>query len=486
MKTTNIRRTALTLSVLACGSLVAQNNKTETKKFNVLFIASDDLANTMQTFNNPDVKTPNLERLAKRGVVFNYSHCQFPLSGPSRASIMTGMRPDETQVFDLVASFRTPHPEAQTLPELFKNNGYYTARVGKIFHAGVPGDIGLDGHDDAQSWMVRFNPIGRDKTEEHLITNYTPQRDFNGKIGSTLSFMSMDARDAELTDGMVANTAVKVMRDILRWEDKPFFVAAGFYRPHCPYIAPKEYFEMYPIETIKMPERRANDWDNKPLAAMFTDPLNWGLTETQQKEVVQSYYASITFMDAQIGKLLDGLDELGIADNTIIVFWSDHGYNIGHHGQWMKQSLFDQVTRTPMIISIPGMKANGKDTDNHVEMIDIYPTIAEACGLTVSANVQGVSLKPILENVNINWNRPAFTQVQRVKKQSDSNKRKTFFGRTVRYGNLRYTEWDEGREGVELYDYSVDPNEFNNLADDKKHKQQQVNLQKMLHDSYTN
>lgn len=484
MKTNNLKRnTLLALSAITCtGSAMAQSGAQQQKKYNVIFIASDDLANTMHTFNNPMVKTPNLDKLAERGVVFNYAHNQFPLSGPSRASLMTGLRPDQTNVFNLTASFRDDNPEAQTLPELFKNNGYYTARVGKIFHAGVPGDIGKDGHDDPQSWIDRYNPIGRDKTEEHLVTNHTPQRKI---LGSALAFMSMDATDSELTDGMVANVTVKLMRDALKKQKEPFFIAAGFYRPHCPYIAPKKYFDMYPIDKIELPEQRADDWDNKPEAAKFTDPLNWGLTEQQQKEVIQSYYASITFMDAQVGVIMDGVKDLGLEDNTIIVFWSDHGYNTGHHGQWMKQSLFDQVSRTPLLIAIPGMKSNGKETDDHVEFVDIYPTITEACGIQTPSNVQGVSLIPILNNVDINWDRPAFTQVQRVKKVAGSDKQKTFFGRSVRYGNLRYTEWDEGNEGLELYDYSIDPNEFTNFANNKKYKKDQEKLQVMLRNSYT-
>lgn len=486
MKKNHIKGTVLTLSVLACNGVSAQNNVAETKKYNVLFIASDDLANAMQTFSNPMVKTPNLERLAQRGVTFNYAHTQFPLSGPSRASLMTGLRPDRTEVFDIYTDFRNNIPDAITLPQLFEKNGYYTARVGKIYHAGVPNDIGLNGTDDAQSWRVRYNPIGKDKTEERNVTNYTP---FIPSLGGALCFMSMDnTTDDELTDGMVANTAVMLMRNVVnnRKKKEPFFIAAGFYRPHCPYIAPKKYFDMYPIENIKLPERSATDWDNKPEAAMYNKPLNWGLNEDQQKKILQSYYASVTFMDAQVGKLLDGLDELGIADNTIIVFWSDHGYNLGEHGQWMKQSLFDQATRTPLIISIPGMKANGEKTDSHIEFIDIYPTIAEACGLQCPSGLDGVNLKPMLNDVKTSWDRPAFSMVRRPNTIPGKKVDRYFFGRSVRYENFRYTEWDEGKEGFELYDYSVDPNEFNNLANNKKYAKEQSKLQKMLHDSYKN
>lgn len=474
----------LALTAFTCSGLsYAQtaNQPANPKQYNVLFIASDDLSNAMQSFNNPKVKTPNLERLAQRGVVFNYAHNQYPLSGPSRACIMTGLRPEKTRVFDLETSFRQTVPEAKTLPQLFKEHGYYTARAGKIFHAGVPSDIGQNGSDDAQSWDVRYNPIGRDRTEEHLVTNYTPNRVFKGNLGSTLSFMSMDATDAEMTDGMVANTAVKLMRDLISYQSKPFFIAAGFYRPHCPYIAPKKYFDLYPISEVELPEQRADDWDNKPDAAKFTDPLNWGMTEEQQRNVIQAYYASISFMDAQVGVLLDGLDELGIADNTIIVFWSDHGYNTGHHGQWMKKTLFDQTTRTPLIISIPGMNGNGKKVNSHVEMIDIYPTVANACGVTPSSIYQGVDLKPVLENVDAEWDRPAYTMVMREERAKDRSLIRVFYGKTVRYQNWRYTEWDNGKEGYELYNYATDPLEFENLANDKKYKKEVARLKELLY-----
>lgn len=479
------RKAIIALSVVTgSSSIYAQEKAQQQKKYNVLFIASDDLNNAMETFENPNVHTPNLQRLAKRGVVFHYAHNQFPLSGPSRASLLTGMRPDNIGVLDIETDFRKVkgNENIVTLPELFKNNGYYSARVGKIYHQGVPGQIGQDGPDDPKSWNQKYNPIGLDKTEEHLVTNYTPDRP---TLGSTLSFMKMDATDNELTDGIVANTAVKLMRNAVKAkEKKPFFIAAGFYRPHCPYIAPKKYFDMYPIDKIELPEQRANDWDNKPSIAMFTNPLNWGLSTQQQKEVLQAYYASISFMDAQVGKLLDGLDELGLSDNTIIVFWSDHGYNTGHHGQWMKQTLFDQVTRTPLIISMPGMKSKGQSTESHVEFIDIYPTIAEACGLTPPSNTQGVSLSPILENVNIKWDRPAFSVVERTIKDKDSGKNKKVYGRSVRYENFRYTEWDEGREGYEFYNYSIDPKEFNNAINDKKYKKTIVKMKEMLYTSY--
>ncbi len=431
---------------------------------NVLFIASDDLNNRLGTYGHPVVKSPNLDRLARMGVRFDRAYNQFPLCSPSRVSVLTGLRPDTTRVFDLKTLFRDNIPTVVTLPEFFKDNGYYSARVGKIFHYGVPGQIGTDGQDDAQSWHRVINPSGRDKKEEHLLTNYTPKRG----LGSSLSWLVAEGTDDEQTDGIVANETIRLMKEN---KDKPFFLAAGFYRPHCPYIAPKKYFDMYPLESIVLPEEPADHFKDIPKAAFFTDPLYWGLDKTQQKEVIRAYYASVTFMDAQVGKLLDALDELGLAGNTIVVFWSDHGYNLTEHGQWKKQSLFEQVARVPMFIAAPAAKGNGKATQRVVELIDIYPTLASLCGLTPPSYLQGTDLTPLLNNPKLKWDHPAFTQVVRSR---------SIEGRSVRTERWRYTEWDQGKEGVQLYDHKKDPHEYKNLANDPRFRNVREELSALL------
>lgn len=335
---------AVTLfSVLMCshGNAWAQQkaqsmnaSAAEAGKYNVLFIVADDLNCDMGCFDDPIVKTPNLDKLRSNAVRFNNNYCQYPFSGPSRASFLTGYLPEHTGVTDLVANFRDNVPAAVTLPELFKKNGYFTARVGKVFHAGVPNDIGKPGKDDPQSWTDTFNPIGIDKTQEDRVINYTPQR----HLGSALSFMMTEGSDDEHTDAIGANIVCSMIKE---HKDEPFFIAMGFYRPHSPYVAPKKYFDLYPMEQITLPEVPEDDWDNKPLYERFTDPLNWGVPEDKLREVKRAYYASISFMDAQVGKLLDTLEEEGLADKTIIVFCSDHGYNLGQHGMWMKQALFE-------------------------------------------------------------------------------------------------------------------------------------------------
>jgi iduronate 2-sulfatase len=447
------------------------------KKYNVLFIISDDLNNDMSCYGNPFVKTPNLDKLAARGVRFDRAYNQYPFCGPSRASFLTGYRPDKTGVANLESFFRTALPDAITLPQLFKNSGYYSGRVGKVFHYGVPDDIGTNGQDDSLSWTERRNPIGRDKREENLVINLTPKR----PIGSSLSYLAAEGTDEEQTDGMVATEAIAMMT---KNKDNPFFLAVGFFRPHCPFVAPKKYFDMYPQDAVPLPEERADDWDNKPSIAKWTTPLNWGLDKEQRREVLRAYYASITFMDAQVGRVLDALERLKLADNTIVVFISDHGYNVSQHGQWMKQSLFEYSARTPMLISVPGI-TKGKPSGRTVELLDIYPTLADLCGLQAPADLQGKSLSPLLQNTAATWPRAAYTQVQRSPNRFQPDIPKSM-GRSVRTERWRYTEWGEGKDGVELYDYQSDPNEFNNLATDPKYASVVKELAALLRKSYQN
>lgn len=436
------------------------------KKYNILFLASDDLNNDMECYGFSFVKTPNLNRLLKRATRFDRAYNQYPLCNPSRASLLTGYRPDVTGVYNLQKNFRESLPNAITLPQLFINNGYYSARVGKIFHYGVPTQIGTNGMDDSVSWNTRINPKGRDKADENLLTNYTPEI----PLGAALSYLIAEGNDDDQTDGMIAKEAVRIMEDK---KDRPFFLAVGFFRPHCPFIAPKKYFDLYPLDKIPMPRETLNDWNDKPEAAKWVRNLNYGLDETKRRELIRAYYASITFMDAQVGKLLDALDRLKLTDNTIIIFWGDHGYNLGHHGQWQKQSLFEHSARVPLIVFVPGI-TSGKASPRTVELLDIYPTLAELCGLKAPPNLQGKSLVPLLRKPDAGWNKAAYTQVTRILNNQ------IIMGRSVRTEKWRYTEWDEGRQGIELYDYNNDPDEFINLVKDVKYGNEIKKLSSLL------
>jgi uncharacterized sulfatase len=421
------------------------------KKPNVLFIAVDDMNNDLGCYGHPVVKSPNIDRLAARGIRFDRAYCQYPLCSPSRSSIMTGLRPDTTKVFDLQYRFRQGLPDVVTMSQCFSQNGYYAARVGKIYHYGNPGDIGTSGLDDPQSWQEFFNPAGRDKTTlERDIINHTPKRG----LGSSLSFLAdKTGRDEDHTDGKVATQAIELLE---KHKDAPFFLAVGFYKPHCPYIAPQKYFDLYPMDKITLPAI-APDYEKTALAPALASSKPWpymGVTPDQAREAKQGYYAAISFVDAQIGRVLDALDRLGLRENTIVVFWSDHGYHLGEHGLWMKMSCFEESARVPMIIAPPAAKGAGKASGRTVELLDVYPTLADLAGITPPKELQGASLRPLLDDPSAQWDRPAYTQVQRG----------GFPGHSVRTERWRYTEWALGEKGAELYDHENDPQELKNLA----------------------
>jgi iduronate 2-sulfatase len=420
------------------------------KPRNVLFIGCDDLNHSFSTYGLKVVPTPNLDRIAAAGVRFDRAYCQFPFCSPSRTSMFTGLSPDATGVYNLTRHFREKLPDAVTLPQLFQKNGYFVARAGKMYHYGNPGDIGTNGLDDAPSWNVRINPRGIDKDEETKLINHTPSR----SVGSALAHYASPARDEEHTDGKVASEIIRLMEEN---KAKPWFLAAGFYKPHCPFIAPEKYFDLIPMDRVKLVPFEEWEMTIAPQWAYFTKPSNWGLTEQQRLETMRAYYAAILFLDANVGRLLDALKRTGQEQNTTVVFWSDHGYQLGEHGQWMKQTLFEPSARTPLLIAGAGVKARGKACARTVEFLDVYPTVAALAGLRdVPASLHGTSLLPLLDNPAQAWNRPAVTQVNRQQVK----------GYSIRTERHRYTMWKQGEEGEELYDYAQDPRELKNLSKD--------------------
>lgn len=348
---------------------------------------------------------------------------------------------------------------------MFRSHGYYAARVGKIYHYGVPGDIGTSGLDDPASWEQVVNPRGRDKDEEGKLVNYTPKRG----LGSSLSFLKAEGADEEQTDGIGATAAIKMLEE---HQTQPFFIACGFYRPHCPYVAPKKYFEQIPFDQVQMPAIPENFLMSVPKPSLAsTTPWPWfGVTERQARESKQAYWAAISFVDAQVGRLLATLERLKLADKTIVVFWSDNGYHVGDHGLWKKQSLFEWSARVPLIISAPQQKSRGQASPRTVELLDIYPTLADLCGFKPPHQLAGQSLRPLLDNPKSAWDKPAFTQVWRG----------GFSGHSVRTERWRYTEWDDGKKGVQLYDCEQDPDEKQNLASDPAHARTLAALKSMI------
>jgi len=430
---------------------------------NVLFIAADDMNCDLGVYGDPLVKTPNLDRLAKMGVRFDNAYCQQPLCGPSRASLMTGLRPDTLDMHTLKHELRQKNPDVVTLGQLFRNNGYFSARAGKIYHYGNPSQIGTDANDDPATWDERCNPAGIDKTQEDSIVRYGPQK---GGLGISMAWWDPVSEDAEHTDGMVADRIIELIREKKK---DPFFLAAGFFNPHCPYVAPRKYFDLYPLDQITVPDLREAraDLEDVPPMAVQRDMKRWpyyfdGVTQDQARKCKQAYYACNSFVDAQIGRLLDALEENDLVENTIVIFWSDHGYFLGEKGLWYKRKAFERSARMPLIISAPGF-TGGTKSKKPVELLDLYPTLADLCGLKPPSTLEGRSLKPLLlDPDDEKWKKPAVTQVWHSKKA---------WGYSLRDERWRYTEWLEGRAGRELYDHANDPEEVNNLASSDVHQE---------------
>jgi len=429
----------------------------EVNRPNVLFIAVDDLAPSLHCYGDLVARTPHIDKLAASGVRFDRAYNQLPLCNPTRASVMTGMRPDTIKVYDLDRHFREEVPDAVTLSQLFMRNGWWAGRVGKIYHYNVPASIGTDGFDDPPSWQQTVNPKGRDKTDEALIFNAEPHR----KISAALSWLAAEGTDEEQTDGMITSEAIKLMA---AKKEEPFFLGVGFFRPHTPYVAPKKYFEMYPLKDMRLPYAPKDDRDDIPTAAFAHNcPVpHYGLAKLTLRKALQAYYATISFVDAQVGRLMTALDDLNLTKNTIVVLWSDHGYHLGeHNGIWQKRTLFEQSARSPLIIRAPGMKGNGTATTRIVEFVDIYPTLTDLAGLKNPQGLEGRSLKPLLQDPLTEWNGTAITQVLRP---ADQRLPEPVMGRSIRTSRWRYSDWAEGEAGVELYDHASDPMEFSNLA----------------------
>jgi uncharacterized sulfatase len=437
------------------------------KKMNVLLIVSDDLTNNAVGCYGGPRTTPHIDALAKKGVRFDRAYCQFPLCNPSRASFLTGLRPDTLHVYENGTQFRKNVPDAQSLPQTFRKAGYTVARVGKLYHYGVPAQIGTEGLDDPASWEKTVNPRGRDKDDEDLIFTLLPEAKGAGRFGATLSWLAAEGTDEEQTDGKIAAAVVKLLRE---FHDRPFFLGCGFFRPHTPYVAPKKYFALHPTDRIELPKVPAGHRESGPAPAFASSKKEQDrMTDDLRRQAIQAYRASATFMDSQVGVVLQALEDLKLADRTVVVFISDHGYHLGEHGLWQKMSLFENSARVPLIIHDPRMKGNGQMCARTVELVDLHATLADLCGIT-APKTDGTSLKPLLEDPEHVWDLPAFTQVSRgtptVTGDKAPKKGAWFMGRSIRTDRYRYTEWDDGKKGVQLYDYETDPGELKNLAND--------------------
>ena len=369
--------------------------------------------------------------------------------------MLTGLYPNSTGIHSNSQIFRQSIPKQHSLTQSFRLEGYFAARIGKLYHYQVPKGIGTNGHDDPASWEMELNPAGCDRLiEEPDIFTINP-----GNFGGSLSWYASPRSDAEHTDGMQARDAEWVLERCAK-ESRPFFLAVGFYRPHTPYVAPEEYFTHYPTNDIPLVQGVKEDQQDLPADALASrKPEQARLNDNLRREAKQAYFASIEFMDAQVGYVLDALERNGLADNTIVVFTSDHGYHLGEHGLWQKQSLFEESARVPLIIAPPSLSKTGSVCESLVGLVDLAPTLLEACGVTAPDNLQGQSLVPMLKDPTHAGRGWSLTQVVRKKGRAERT-----FGYTLRTARWRYTEWDGGNRGRELYDHDADPQELTNLA----------------------
>ncbi len=442
-------------------------------KPNILFLPVDDLKPLLTCFGAAGVLTPNIDRLAQRGMVFRNNMCQQAVCGPSRASLLTGSRPDTTKVWDLKTRMRDINPGILSLPQHFKSQGYTAVGMGKVFDGRC-----CDGWDtqDVPSWSKPFVPTGG---RLYVNPDYSTQRvdpEHRDRL-SRPSTECEDVADDAYADGLIANAALREMRELAA-AGRPFFLAPGFKKPHLPFTAPKRYWDMYDREQFRLPELRSAP-EGSPLFAYqdswelrngYTDvPLKGPIPEEKQITLLHGYYATVTYVDAQIGKVLDELEALGVADNTIVALWGDHGWHLGDHGMWCKHTNYEQAARSPLLIAAPGMAGAGQGTDSPTEFADIFPTLCELAGLPAPEQLEGVSLVPLLNKTASDVKAAAISQYPR------STNGKQAMGYAYRSRRYRYVEWVEkdfyGGQTTgtviarELYDYQKAPHEPANLID---------------------
>lgn len=442
---------------------VQVHGQSTTSKKNVLFIAVDDLNTCLGCYGHPVVKSPNIDRLAARGMRFDRAYCQYPLCNPSRTSFLSGRRPDTTRIFDNTTPPRTHLGNVVFLPEYFRQHGYFTARVGKIAHGTFA---------DAVSWDISEEPRGGGRQGGQQARPRQQRRQGTADAAAAL-WHATDNTDQQEPDGRIARRVVELLE---QHKDEPFFIAAGFHKPHIPWVAPQKYFAMYPPDSLRLPEEPADDRADVPALAFNRNANFASITdEASRKKAISAYYACVTFLDAQVGVVLEALDRLQLWDNTVVVFFSDHGFHLGEHGGlWAKMSLFEESARVPLVVVAPGKKANVA-CSNLVELVDLYPTLTELCGLPTPEGMEGTSFAPLLDDPQRPWKKAAFTQVQRGR---------NVMGRSIRTERYRYTEWNN-EESAELYDHHTDPYEYTNLARDPAHKEVVAELRRLLHEGWT-
>ncbi|MBI5382638.1 MAG: sulfatase [Opitutae bacterium] len=453
---------------------------------NILFIAVDDLRPEFGCYGFDYVKSPNLDRIARAGLVFTRAYCQQAVCSPTRSSLMTGTRPDTTKVWDLETHFRTALPQVVTLGQHFKQNGYFVQGMGKIFHGG---------YDDPPTWSVPWQtpraPMYA-RPENIALTQRNVQTEPDGepkarkagkkKAAKTArgprgpAFEAGDVPDNYYQDGKVADLAVATLRTI-RQKTEPFFLAVGFVKPHLPFVSPKKYWDLYDPAKIQLAPNKFRPKDAPDYAILPGGELHnyhgipaGSVPDDIARQLKHGYYAAISYMDAQVGKVLDELDRLGLRQNTIVILWGDHGWKLGEHDAWCKHSNCENDTNAPLLLSVPGMKHAGARTAALVEFVDIYPTLADLAGLPLPVHLEGTSFKPLLADPQRPWKQAAFSQYPRPAGQTGQ----PVMGYAMRTERYRFVVWvarnDHTKvDAIELYDHQTDPQENTNLAKRSEH-----------------
>ena len=463
---------------------------------NILFIPVDDLRPDLGCYGNKTIITPHIDRLAKQGVTFTRAYCQQSVCNPSRASLLTGLRPDSIQVWDLYTDFRDQVPDVVTLPQFFKQNGYTSIGLGKTFHNNIP---------DTLSWTEKphiddypFDPDAVYLNEENLQIQESKKQKLIAAGKSRIDQLGhwyikanaieiAEADDDAYFDGAQTTLATEILKE-LAGQNTPFFLSVGYYRPHLPFNAPRRYWDLYERDSIPLAENQFTP-EGSPAYAIHGDqelrsyddchdlplPAASPWDEDRQRELIHGYYASVSYIDAQIGRLLDELETLGLSENTIIVLWGDHGWKLGEHNGWCKMTNYEIDTRVPLIIGGKGVKARGQQSSALTEFVDIYPTLCEMAGFPVPKHLQGTSLAPLLDDPDRDWKTAAFSQFLLGRFGPPETRKHERMGYAIRTDRFRYVEWyswnkEERVKGElldrELFDHEQDPQENRNLAND--------------------
>jgi iduronate 2-sulfatase len=429
--------------------------KEESQPMNVLFIVIDDLNNTLGCYGQETVLTPNIDQLAETGIKFNNAYCNYAVCNPSRSSFLSGIRPENLGVLDNRVSLQSLRGDRATMPQLFRKNGYYTMSIGKIFH-------GRGEKNDPEAWDEEFKFKATD------LGRTGEGRNITGGVLKWCNWLIANGSDEDQEDGQTAQKAIEFLSST---HEKPFFLAVGFAKPHDPFHAPKKYFDLYPIEACNPPELPEGWAPSYPHSLPSQTPVFNKFTDLDKREFLRSYYACTSFMDAQVGKVIAALEENGLKDNTLVVFFGDHGYHLGEHNWWNKVTIYQKGHQAPMIILDPDSDKGGKSTDAMIEFIDIYPTLADLCDLdSIPDHLEGMSFASVVDNPDLSFRDEVHAVVRRG----------PMLGRTVKNAKWRYIEWDDGEKGIELYDQVNDPGEYFDLAQDSTYGDVIAEMREMI------